>query len=78
MSFSRKSLLALVFAAAACNAAKPILTPALDAQISAVVKQYPLPGYAFAVIHPDGEIESRTWGNRTEDGAAFTTDVCPI
>jgi hypothetical protein len=76
MPFLRKLPLAFVLAiAASCNAASTILTPALDAQIAAVVRQAKVPGYAFAVVHPDGDLEYRWFGNRTEDGLPYQADV---
>jgi hypothetical protein len=76
MPFLRKLPVALILAiTASCNAASAILTPALDAQLAAVVGQFPMPGYAFAVVHPDGDVEYRTFGNRTEDGLPYQADV---
>jgi hypothetical protein len=76
MPFLRKLSLAFVLAiTASCNAASPILTHALDAQIAAVVKNGKVPGYAFAVVHPDGDLEYRWFGNRTEDGLPYQADV---
>jgi hypothetical protein len=64
MPFLRKLSLAFVLAiTASCNAASAVLTPALDAQIAAVVKNEKVPGYAFAVVHLDGDLEYRWFGN---------------
>jgi hypothetical protein len=55
-----------------------VLDQSLTEQITRLLKEHNAPGYSIAVVRPDAaeEVEYFAWGNRTEDGAPVTPNVC--
>ena len=54
----------------------PVLAPNITDIIQKIVDTHQIPGLALAVVRKNGHSEFGTWGNRSEDGATVTEDVC--
>ncbi|KAA1476004.1 beta-lactamase/transpeptidase-like protein [Dentipellis sp. KUC8613] len=54
---------------------KNAITPELSKYIDEALRSDTIPGLALGVFHADGESEFGTWGNKTEDGEAMSTDT---
>jgi hypothetical protein len=54
-----------------------ILNDSLRRQLSAILTNHDVPGYALSIAHAGAEapIEYANWGIATEDGAPMTSDV---
>ena len=63
-----------VYSRAGLNA-KKILTPPVKAWIQDVQSSLDVPGISVAVVQNTDDPEFGTWGIRSEDGDAMTSDV---
>jgi hypothetical protein len=53
-----------------------VFTPDFSSFVEALLDEWPrAPGVAVGVVHSDGFVETRGWGNSTEDGDGIDENV---
>lgn len=54
---------------------KRAITPAISDLGDRLLKEGKIPGLSIGVVHSNGTVELKSWGVKTEDGDAMTSDV---